>query len=223
MDDVSCVINKWFTESYTHRSNLFRGQRSVGCHDKHPDCQMFTKHCVHEQFISICPQTCNACYSTSFGNTNQTACVDISTECGEIIESCNEDHLQETFKTYCQKTCKLCDSFTELLISNFELPDKHDETVTCTDKKRRCSDPENVKLNRCKRPSFRSRCEQTCNFCNNTTNAKLSKSDEVIFSACVDKANNCEDYKQYCMEESTLPYLKLKCAKTCGFCLAVSS
>ncbi|CAJ0931999.1 unnamed protein product, partial [Mesorhabditis belari] len=99
------------------------------CFDRYIYCGEFRTLCTHPTFEFVmaqkCALTCDRCIEGNIGGeenlTNDTMCIDLSSECQDNVNLCEAPLYRETMHKLCPKSCKICTPFCK---------DRHDNCLT---------------------------------------------------------------------------------------------
>ncbi|KAK0415218.1 hypothetical protein QR680_011836 [Steinernema hermaphroditum] len=193
---------------------------ATSCADKAPFCNIFTAvgaddasrdpKCYDPAMAPLakdCAKTCGTCCqapSYSCQNSPGTDCEKMKPYC-----SFTDVPTRRLLKSLCPATCGLCDA----TIPNPSTSNCQDNLqFNCPVMEQYCNDFQF-------KDTMAQNCPVTCGACGQQGSSGSTGVSGGSQDDCRDEANNCGDFYAWCNRED-YAFLKQKCRKTCGVCVA---
>ncbi|KAF8355725.1 hypothetical protein PRIPAC_97348 [Pristionchus pacificus] len=133
-----------------------------------------------------------------------SSCTDVTADCAQKTQLCNDPAYQSMVNTYCRKTCNRC-----FVITTTASPSG------CTDVTPDCA----AKKDLCSIPSYNSMmlqyCRNTCNLCAAPT---VTTAATTTAASCVDVTPDCLNKTAMCTMAAYQSMMQTYCKKSCKFC-----
>uniref|UniRef100_A0A1I7YC44 ShKT domain-containing protein n=1 Tax=Steinernema glaseri TaxID=37863 RepID=A0A1I7YC44_9BILA len=198
---------------------------AIACEDKAPtaicgkvfkkvgkDDESRDQNCFAPQYKNMakdCAKTCGTCcLEPAYACKNHEG-----TDCDNLTGYCSytDAATKQMMTTLCPATCGYCQ---EVANSGSSSNCKDNPEFNCAIMTQFCNDYQF-------QDKMTKNCPVTCGRCDAQADSGTSGSTGST-SACKDIAPNCGDLYAYC-NHADMPYVKQKCPRTCGVCVAPSS